>query len=405
MNIWKKSVNVLDSLTGEQIYLVMFAIYLMISFLETTSFMQFFSFNALNHLTYLLAIVVLIKMFLMDGLSVVQLIARLMLLLVAFLSWRRSQSNQIILMMIFIVGATNVSFDKIIRWFYGIELILITAVILFSICGIIQNYVYHPVGRPVRFSLGISYPTDLSSHILFLMLAHCYLYYRRLNYRYYFAYFAVAIAFLLVTNGRLSFICEVLMILACILAKMSEKGFASAQIITVCYWITTPILALTAMLLSYLYNPHITLLYAINNGLSGRLALGNQALHKGLYFFGNKIHENGLGGSNGMAIFLGHVHQKYFFIDSSYLRLFLIYGIVVACIIITFMIIIGFRATVQKNYPLMIAILIVSITCFAEQHLLEISFNPFLLALMASSTIHLEETNEKNEFKGNYDNN
>lgn len=387
--------KIIDDLSKDQIYLLMFSAYLVISFVETTSFMQFFSFNTLNHITYLLAIVVLIKMFLMDGLSNVQLIVRLTLLLIAFLSWQKSQSNQIILMMVFILGATDVPFNRIIHWFYNIELILIVSIIMFSIMGIIRNYVYRPIGRPVRFSLGISYPTDLSSHVLFILLAHCYIHYSRLNYKYYFGYFVVAVCLLVITNGRLSFLCELLMILSCWLAKLAEGGLISAQLITTCYWFATPILALTAILLSYIYSPNVHWLNSFNNMLSGRLSLGHQAIRKGFTLWGRHIHENGLGGSKGMQIFLGHVHQNYFYIDSSYLRLFVIYGIVIACVVISFMMIIGVRATVRINYPMMIAMLIVSFTCFAEQHLLEISFNPFLIALVANSTAQLEDSDEQ----------
>lgn len=379
----KEKTNNTNLITGTQLYLAMFSLYLFLSFIETTSFMQYLNYNSLNHLTYVLALVVVGKMYLMDGLEINDLVVRTLLLLVAFISWRLSHVNQVFLIMAFIVGAHGVSFKQIIKMFYHLEVILLACVVCFALLGVIKNYVYHPQGRSIRLSLGIIYPTDLSAHILYLLLSHCYLHWKRLNFFYYAGYFAISIMMLLITNGRLSFICEVLLIAACLLAKSAEHGNLAAKMIVVCYWATAPILSLSIFLLSYLYSPYSVALSTINKALSGRLAFGKQAMDKGITVFGQNIHENGLGGEKGMAIFLGHSHQSYFYIDSSYLRLFIMNGAVMGLIILFILIIIGIRATLQHDYAMMVAMFIVGVNCMAEQHLMDISFNPFMLALFA----------------------
>lgn len=395
MRVKSKLSNLANSnWAGEQIYLVMFALYLLLSYLETTSFMQYFSYSTLNYLMYIVAAIVVGKMYLMDGLQLTQILIRTVLLGFAFISWRHSNANQVILMMIFILGATNVSFRNIMKWFYWLEVIVTISIIVFAISGIIQDYIYHPVGRPMRMSLGINYPTDLSAHVLFLLLSHCYLHFNQLNLKYYVSYLLIAILMLIITNGRLSFICECLMILSCFLAKLAERGLLAAKLLTVCYWAASPILAVIIALLSYLFQPKIHIFAVINKALSGRLALGHQALDKGITMFGQQIHENGLGGSKGMAIFLGHSHQQYFYIDSSYLRLFIIYGFVVGLIFMLMLMFIGLRATSNLDYPMMVAILVIGVSCCVEQHLLDVSFNPFLLSLVAIPDTYLEDKHE-----------
>lgn len=395
MRVKSKLSNLANSnWTGKQIYLVMFALYLLLSYLETTSFMQYFSYSTLNYLMYIVAAIVVGKMYLMDGLQLPQILIRTVLLGFAFISWRHSNANQVILMMIFILGATNVSFRNIMKWFYWLEVIVTISIIVFAISGIIQDYIYHPVGRPMRMSLGINYPTDLSAHVLFLLLSHCYLHFNQLNLKYYVSYLLIAILMLIITNGRLSFICECLMILSCFLAKLAERGLLAAKLLTVCYWAASPILAVIIALLSYLFQPNIHIFAVINKALSGRLALGHQALDKGITMFGQQIHENGLGGSKGMAIFLGHSHQQYFYIDSSYLRLFIIYGFVVGLIFMLMLMFIGLRATSNLDYPMMVAILVIGVSCCVEQHLLDVSFNPFLLSLVAIPDTYLEDKHE-----------
>lgn len=395
MRVKSKLSNLANSnWTGKQIYLVMFALYLLLSYLETTSFMQYFSYSTLNYLMYIVAAIVVGKMYLMDGLQLPQILIRTVLLGFAFISWRHSNANQVILMMIFILGATNVSFRNIMKWFYWLEVIVTISIIVFAISGIIQDYIYHPVGRPMRMSLGINYPTDLSAHVLFLLLSHCYLHFNQLNLKYYVSYLLIAILMLIITNGRLSFICECLMILSCFLAKLAERGLLAAKLLTVCYWAASPILAVIIALLSYLFQPNIHIFAVINKALSGRLALGHQALDKGITMFGQQIHENGLGGSKGMAIFLGHSHQQYFYIDSSYLRLFIIYGFVVGLTFMLMLMFIGLRATSNLDYPMMVAILVIGVSCCVEQHLLDVSFNPFLLSLVAIPDTYLEDKHE-----------
>ena len=64
------------------------------------------------------------------------------------------------------------------------------------------------------------------------------------------------------------------------------------------------------------------------------------------------------------------------------MRLLMIYGLLMLLIVIGIIMTISIKATLNKNFVLPTVMLIVVISCMVEQHLLELSYNPFLLALL-----------------------
>ena len=104
-----------------------------------------------------------------------------------------------------------------------------------------------------------------------------------------------------------------------------------------------------------------------------------------------------MGGSKGLSVF-NHGNVGYFYIDSSYLRLVMIYGVIVAFIMVGVMMTISIRSIVKENYVITVILLVVTLSCFVEQHLLELSYNPFLLILLANSKVISEVyTSEKSK--------
>jgi len=129
-------------ITGEQVYLVAFSFMLFISFLMTTTFTDYFHTRPLQLISYAGVGLLVLKIYLFDHHDATKLIVITLLLGVAFLSWRKSQSYLILDMMALILGAKGVNFRKIIKWYYQIGLIMLIAVILYSLMGVITNLAY-----------------------------------------------------------------------------------------------------------------------------------------------------------------------------------------------------------------------------------------------------------------------
>lgn len=366
------------------LYLFSMIFYIFVLFLRNTTFNPFIGSRPFNISSYLVTLLLGFKIFFLDVASKKEKFVAFIILLLAVISWRNSNSNLIIVMVSFILAAKGISFRKIIICYFRTTLIILGFVIFFSLIGVIRDLVFVVAGRAVRYSLGIIYPTDLAAHVLYLVLAHEYLYFKKLNYKYYLSYLLIAIITKIVTDARLSVICMVVSIPVILIARFAEKGnHRRLSVLITTYWIYIPILAFSAVTATYFFDRENHIFFKIDRMLSGRLGYGHLAM--GLYpitWFGQKIIEHGLGGGSGLAIFRNH-NNGYFFIDSSYIRLVMIYGLVITFIVIGIMVIISIRGIRQYDFALTAVLLVVTLSCLVEQHLLELSFNPFLLALLA----------------------
>lgn len=215
-NFFNREIN------GTGLYLIAFSFCLVISFIFTTTFTDYFHTRPLQLLSYLGIGLVLVKIYLLDNYNYKQLSGISILLFFSFISWRHSQSNTqsnlILYMMVFILGAKDVEFKKIVEVFYKISLIMMLGVILYSLLGIITNLAYFTPGRPIRYALGMLYPTDMASHILFLILAKCYLVFPNIKWYHYSIFLLLALFMKVVADARLSAYTTVLLVIIMFIA-------------------------------------------------------------------------------------------------------------------------------------------------------------------------------------------
>lgn len=392
--VWKTQLN------GEVLFFIAFVLYFFFSFIRNTTFNPYVGARPFNLVSYLVVGLLVVKIYIFDNQQLKSLLIATIGLGLAAISWRMSGSNLIIVMMAFILGARGISFQKIIKWYFWLGITMLIMVMLFSLTGIIKNMVFIAKGRVPRYALGIIYPTDFAAHVLYLVLAHAYLNYRSLNIRYYFTYFVIALVAMLVTNARLSFICLILTIAVLWVAKHAEsENRPIAKLIASFYWTSTPLLAVITIFSTYLFDNTNHIFYTVDHLLSGRLSYGNMAFWRyPITFWGQKVVEHGYGGNAGMKIFSQH-NGEYFYIDSSYMRLIMIYGLVIAVVMVGIFMTISIRETAVRKYALPAILFIVSISCMVEQHLLELTYNPFLLALLAEVGMDkaLEERNDEKQ--------
>lgn len=393
-NFFNREIN------GTGLYLIAFSFCLVISFIFTTTFTDYFHTRPLQLLSYLGIGLVLVKIYLLDNYNYKQLSGISILLFFSFISWRHSQSNTqsnlILYMMVFILGAKDVEFKKIVEVFYKISLIMMLGVILYSLLGIITNLAYFTPGRPIRYALGMLYPTDMASHILFLILAKCYLVFPNIKWYHYSIFLLLALFMKVVADARLSAYTTVLLVIIMFIAERAQKGNKLCKILASFYWTATPLLAFIATVTALNFDMNNHIMRKVNDLLSGRLLLSYQAFQRyGISLFGEPVIEHGSGGIKGMKMFFNQ--SRYFYIDSSFIRLFIIYGILMFLIFLAFMMIIAIRSTYHHSYILPAIMFVVAISCLLEQHLLDLSFNPFLLSLLATNTYKWREKNEKSD--------
>src|SRR5699024_1674078 len=123
-------------------------------------------------------------------------------LLLALISWRKTQSNRLLLMLILIFSAKNVNFNLLIKAYFKVIVSLIIAVMIFSLLGFIDNLTYYR-NSIARHSFGIDYPTDFAAYVFSAILAYCYVYFKKLNYLHYILIIIIALLVNYFTNARL----------------------------------------------------------------------------------------------------------------------------------------------------------------------------------------------------------
>ncbi|HJF47533.1 MAG TPA: polymerase [Limosilactobacillus oris] len=322
----------------------------------------------------------------MDKYKVKSIILITGILTIAVFSWRITKVPSVMVMVVFILAARNVNFDKIIKCYFNVNFLMILLISLYAVAGVIKNLAYSRQGI-YRFSLGVDYPTDYAAYIFYLLLAYTYLNYRRLKTAHYIVFIAISISLYFITNARLDVISILLIIPVVLISKRAEnKANRISRIVASNYWSLSVILPYVYFLFTYYFNEASKWFVKLNTLLSGRLAYGHKALEiYPIKLISQHVKEQGWGGIAGAAVFHGD-QSKYFFIDSSYIRLLVIYGLVLTAFFVIVSVTISLRETIKHSYLLPSIILLMTVSCLIDQHLMEITFNPFLLAFLANTT-------------------
>lgn len=387
-------------ISGSQIYLATLAVYLVFAFLQNTTFEDYIGGHFYNIISYLAFGVLILKIVFYDHYHLTANFFIISGFLFSIIVWRNSGANLILVMIAFILAAKNVSFDDIVKTYFNVNFWLLVIVIACSLLGVINNLSFVAQGRGTRYALGVIYPTDFAARILYLMLADAYLNFGNLNTTRYLVYVLIALACKQVTDARLNFYCMLLLIIVSAIAKVAEQNYQLQQhdwtnSIVYTYWTFTPILSAIAIFGTYFYDPANNIYSKIDGMLSGRLTFGSMALQRySVNLFGTKIKEHGYG--NNMKLFHQGINS-YFFIDSSYMRLLIIFGLVALVVFIGISMFISIKNTLYGYYALPTILLIVAFSSVVEQHFMELTYNPFLLAFI--STILLNRENIREEAK------
>lgn len=389
-------------ITGSQLYLIAFSLYFIPAFLIDTTFTQYLSWSKLRLITYIAIPIILFKIYILDKWNWQQLIIITMFIIIGVLGWRAAKYPEILMMMVFILGARGVPFREIIKWYFYLSVSFMIVLAVVSLLGIIPNLTYYSMLRPTRYSLGMAYTTFIASHVLYIAFAYCYLHFGKLNWQDYLGILVIGLIVMKITDTRLDFYEMVLLIPVMIIAQRAQIGKRYSQFFVSFWWMATPVLAAITLISSYFYSPANHIYFKLNSLLSGRLHLSNVGFRRyPISILGRRIAEHSFGGSKG-ASFANHnlfeLSTNYFYIDSAFVRMLLVWGSLVLVFVIGVIIFITIRDTVQRNYALPAIFLLIAINSVLEPHILQIIYNPFLIALLATE-IKLGRVN--NEFKSN----
>ncbi|MEE6705430.1 polymerase [Limosilactobacillus reuteri] len=385
-------------INGSQIFFIAFVIFFVSSFIQDTTLAEALNGRFLRLCSYVSLPLLLFKIYFMDRWSKKKLFVISILILLGMITWRMAHELQLLIIVPFVVGAKNVNFKDIITWYMYLNVILLLTMAIFSLLGIIPNLIYRAAPRPPRYSLGLIYTSSLATHYFYLVLAYCYLRFSKLNWIDYLLITIGDVIFMIITNTKLDFIATLIVIPVMFVAQRAFKGHKLSEILASFWWMAVPITSSIIIFASYFYDDSNHIMKAVDDLTSGRLGLGHRALtNYDIHILGQTIVEHTYGGSNGLKLAnqLDGV-SHYFFIDSSYIRMFLLWGLLAFILIIVYMTYIAMRSIFRRTFVLAAIILIASLNFMFEPDIIKIIYDPFLLALFATPCFYkIQEEKDK----------
>ncbi len=285
-----------------------------------------------------------------------------------------------------IVGAKDVSIDKILKVYLIIGLIIVGSAFICSQLGIVENLQYWKNDQ-MRFSFGIVYPTDFAAHIFYFVLALICIYNRKIRIV---ETLAIGIIAIVVYKGTIAYTSLICMIgyaafLFIYIIYTRKQTIHNDSVFIKSVSAVPVILAGLFISMTVMYDANNEKWLWINEKLSDRLNNSKTGLDiNGFNLFGKYIEEIGWGKS---------VVERpdYFFLDDSYIRILLEYGIIVFTVVMIILIVISRRAAKAGRITMVFAIAFIALHSFMEHHLMDVAYNPFILCVFANLNLDKEK--------------
>lgn len=283
-------------------------------------------------------------------------------------------------MALFMIGAAEISYEKILRYYCIYGVIILGLAILGALTGCIKDLIY----SGSRHSFGIVYPTDFAAHIVYLFLA-IWVVFRK-----------IPAKLMAIIMGALSFFLyyyciarcgAIVMGISAVAVLVVERielreisGKPIRKIVKALDWLIIvwmPLCAAAIIDMSVKYSNEKPFLESVNKWISSRLFLAHNAIEQyGIKAFGTAFEMTG-GGSDTVS------RSGYNFVDSSYCMILLRYGVVILLIICILYMRTTRQAAKQGNRRLSMALALIATHSVIEHHLTEMAYNPFVLLAFA----------------------
>lgn len=274
-----------------------------------------------------------------------------------------------------ILGAKNVKFINIAKVYRAVASFTLILIIMMFLCGIIDENLFYR-GSIARHSFGFIYATDLAALVFYILLSDLYIAKseNKIMFYRYIIYIILSMLIYFLCDARLGTICILMLIPADIYINHSERNLMKIEKFLLTY--SVPIFTVLMITITRLYIvfPTNSILEKLDSLLSYRLYYSKMGvLLYGYKLYGQKIEMRGAGS------------EHYFYIDSSYMNIALIYGVIVLLLVCFIFVSISRKKVNNGEILLPVIILLIAINSFVGQQMLDIAYDIFLLAFLADT--------------------
>lgn len=357
---------------SNMLFLLAYIPALAISSFYTTLYNQIVPSIYMNLIVVIALGILLFKFILIDRHSFLEYVAYVFLGTIVTASALNSHNKQFAILIIFCMMAKNIKNDAVIKSYLWVSIGTLVVAYLSTKLGKIPDLMYTR-DLIVRHSYGIIYPTDFAAHIFYICCAYVYLRFKNYSFKDMLFLLVIALITYRQTDARLNFGMIILLAISTLLLKHSKLQFVMKKV-----WM----IPIVSFLFTYFATKYFTLnshFFSILNKLfSGRLGIVQETMNEyGVKWFGQKIIEHGWGGK---GFYLNTRIFKYTYIDSSYMRLWIIYGILAS---VLFLCVITFLLKKVNSKRLILIVSLILLSGIIEQHFIDIAYNPFFILLVA----------------------
>jgi len=363
---------------SEQIFFLSYGIYLFFSILSTSFYYRYFTgiYKFIIMGCGLLILVSELKKVHVNRKGFAGLIVCISLFFITYFSSSGAVQNTIPLMFLLIYAARNIRFEKIALFTVIVSSFLVGFIILSAELGFIENYLYMKGGR-TRYFLGFRYALYAPTLYFNIVLLIAYL--KKSTVKYYQILFLLLINYWLFaqTNSRITFYMTIMILIFAVwMKKVGFKQEKKYRLLGIgCFAVV--ICAGLSIGLSVFYDPSVEWMYNLNAILSGRLRLGQNALlSDGFSLFGQNVSWVG----NGLDAYGNMSTEAYSWVDSMYVQILIHYGIVFLLVFIIIMTLLLFRCYKDREYALLISLIMIVAHCMIDDLQLYLHYNTFWFA-------------------------
>lgn len=337
----------------------------------------------MRYLSYLLCVIKIIMTSVADRKTIIRCAIIVVMFAVSYLACK---NITLFLYSLLFLAAEGYESDGIIRIACICQSVVLAINIILIKTGIVVDSIWEPDIRPRHF-LGFSWVTTSSILFLFILFEYIYLKKGKINTFEYIIGMGFAYWLYKMSDARMTFMVSVLVLTWFWFIIIFVEKINLAEKLKSVFAITPFIISIVAITFQYIYSPDNTVLYKLNDILTGRLKLGRQGIEEyGLSLFGTKIEWVGYDADweSGM---------QYNYVDSSYLQIALEYGLIVLVIILILYAILIYASIRNKHTYLCWIVLIVLAFCVTEPRLVKIAYNPFLLLVVTELEKYITDIN------------
>lgn len=277
------------------------------------------------------------------------------------------------------VGCVGIRYCKVLRMYLIAVGSTVIVTIITAMAGGVDNLVYIRDGY-IRSSFGINYPTDMASLILFLSIT-IWVYRKDISNieSIFVSLFSLWIAAYIV-RGRTSMICSAIFSVSIVylliedhLIDNNDKLKWIKRVVNILLQAAFPLFAIISWFLLWGYSKGYTFGVVANNLLSYRLTWALRALKEnGISAFGKPFNQTGAGSTTFETL-------DYFYVDSSYHRILLMYGILIFILMCILWVLITRRAIGAGDRRLALALAVIAFHAISEQHFIQPFYNIFIV--------------------------